>query len=197
MKGIVAIVLAAGESKRMGMPKMLLDFGGKTMIERVIDNVQSPEIDEIIVVLGAYGEKIKEKLQGSSLIYSYNKSYTNGMLSSVICGVRSVPEDTDAILVFQGDQPYITQSVISEVIATFGKTGKGIVIPLYNGKRGHPLLIGSKYFGEIEGLDSSEGLRALARIHADDLCTVETDEPGILRDFDTIEEYNSVNYKSN
>jgi molybdenum cofactor cytidylyltransferase len=193
MGRFVAIVLAAGESKRMGEPKMLLDFGGKTMIERVLDNVKAPEIDRIIIVLGANREKIADKLNDSSLIYSYNEKFTEGMLSSVICGVRSVPEETEAIIVFQGDQPFINKSVISILVKAYSITGKGIVIPLFNGKRGHPLLIGKKYFHEIEQLDASEGLRALSRKHDDDVFTVDTNEPGILRDFDTKDDYNKIN----
>jgi molybdenum cofactor cytidylyltransferase len=182
MGRFVAIVLAAGESKRMGEPKMLLDFGGKTMIERVLDNVKAPEIDRIIIVLGANREKIADKLNDSSLIYSYNEKFTEGMLSSVICGVRSVPEE-----------PFINKSVISILVKAYSITGKGIVIPLFNGKRGHPLLIGKKYFHEIEQLDASEGLRALSRKHDDDVFTVDTNEPGILRDFDTKDDYNKIN----
>ncbi len=197
MKGLAAIILAAGESKRMGLPKMLLDFAGKTMIERVIDNVICPEIENVIVVLGAYSEEIKKKLETQAITFCYNENYKEGMLTSVQCGIRSVPPDTEAVLVFQGDQPFIKKSIIAELTKAWMLSEKGIIMPVYEGKRGHPLLIDKRYFGVIDTLDSSEGLRALAKLYPEDVLTVETAVPGILRDFDTIEDYNELYYKSN
>jgi molybdenum cofactor cytidylyltransferase len=196
MKGIVAIVLAAGESKRMGLPKMLLDFGGKTMIERVIENVFCPEIENVVVVLGAYRNEIKEKLGNYSVLLSFNEKYHDGMLSSVQCGIRSVPVDTEAVLIFQGDQPFIKSGIITQLTQAYRLSGKGIIMPVCEGKRGHPLMIDKRYFSLIDTLDSSEGLRSLAGLFPEDVLTVETGESGILRDFDTIEDYNVLNYKS-
>lgn len=134
MKGIVAIVLAAGESRRMGSPKMLLDFGGKTMIERVIDNILCQEIEKVIVVLGAYSKDIKEKLETRLLSFCFNDNYKEGMLSSVQCGIRSLQSDTQAVLVFQGDQPFINNGVITEITKAYMVSGKGLVMPVHEGK---------------------------------------------------------------
>jgi molybdenum cofactor cytidylyltransferase len=111
------------------------------------------------------------------------------MLSSVQCGFRNLPSDIAAVLVFQGDQPFIAPSVIDNVISAYRLSGKGIVMPVFNGKRGHPLLLDRKYREEIAKLDAGEGLRSIARLYRDDVLEVETADPGILRDFDTYDDY--------
>jgi molybdenum cofactor cytidylyltransferase len=189
MNEIWAIILAAGESKRMGYPKMLLGFNGATMIENVISNVKASNVNNIIVVLGAYREKLTEILRGSDVRRCYNDSYKEGMLSSVCCGFKNLPSDFEAVLVFQGDQPLINSKSINKVIEAYRLSGKGIVIPVFEKKRGHPILIDRKYRDEIEKLDPGSGLRSLAYNHTDDVLEVDTDDRGILRDFDTYKEY--------
>jgi len=191
MNEISAIILAAGESKRMGYPKMLLDFGGITMLERVIRNVKATSVDDIIVVLGAYRDEIQNIAEKSGVRYCYNDIYKEGMLSSVQCGFRNINDGTAAVLVFQGDQPLITPEVTELIIDKFRNGSKGILMPSYKKRRGHPLLISRKYFGEIENLDSNKGLRALSEIFSTDVEEVEVDDAAILRDFDTFEEYNN------
>ena len=189
MQEIWAIILAAGESGRMGVPKMLLPFDGTAMIEKVISNVTASKVGNIIVVVGAGKEAIIEKIGKLGVKYCYNDNYRDGMLSSVKCGFASLPSDFKAVLVFQGDQPLITPEVINAVIDTYLSSGKGIVIPVYNDRRGHPLLVDVKYRHEIEKITPDEGLHSLQSKFADDVQDVKTDEPGILRDFDTFDEY--------
>ena len=184
-----AIILAAGESKRMGSPKMLLDFKSGTMIEKVIANVKDSKVSNIMVVLGAYKEAIIDQIGKLTVKFCYNDNYMEGMLSSVQCGFRNIPSDCKAVLVFQGDQPLITPSVINTVIEAWLMSGKGIIIPVFMSKRGHPILIDRKYSDEIEKLDAGKGLRSLAYRFSDDVLEVKTDESGILRDFDTYEQY--------
>jgi len=189
MGEIRAIILAAGESKRMGFPKMLLDFNGKTMLERVIENVKSSDVNQIVVVLGAEKDKLLKLVDNMSVSYCYNEHYKKGMLSSVKCGVETTPGDCDAVLVFQGDQPFISAEVINKVIQGFRSSGKGLVIPVCKKRRGHPLLISRNYLEKIALLDDHEGLRSLAYLHSDDVFEVETNDPAILRDFDTYDQY--------
>jgi molybdenum cofactor cytidylyltransferase len=194
MNEISAIILAAGESRRMGSPKMLLDFGGITMIETVIRNVKSSEVDDVIVVLGAYIEELKIIVDKAGARFCFNDIYKEGMLSSVKCGFRNLPSETDAVLVFQGDQPLITSQTINKIVAGYHSSGRGIVLPVYMNRRGHPLLVAKKYFSEIGRLDPEKGLRSLAEIFQDDVVEVSVDEGGILRDFDTFEQYrNEIN----
>jgi molybdenum cofactor cytidylyltransferase len=193
MEEIWAIILAAGESKRMGFPKMLLDFNGSTMLENVIRNVENSAVNNILVVLGAYRNELVELVARQKVNYCYNDNYKDGMLSSVKCGLGNLPADFEAVLIFQGDQPLIYPEVVNMLINSFRASGKGIVIPAHNGRRGHPVLIDRKYRKDIVSLDASEGLRALAHLFADDVLEVEVNDPGILRDFDTYEEYKNNN----
>jgi molybdenum cofactor cytidylyltransferase len=194
MAEIWAIILAAGESKRMGSPKMLLPFKGSPMIANVIANVSYSKVDKIMVVLGACRESIIELIKIKAVNYCYNENYKDGMLSSVVCGFRNIPIDHSAVLVFQGDQPLITSKTINSVIEVYISSGKGIVIPVYERKRGHPILIDKRYSNEIQKLSPDEGLRSLALKYSDDVLEVNTDDAGILRDFDTYDEYkNEIN----
>ena len=195
MNNISAIILAAGESKRMKVPKMLLPFNGKTMLEKVIGNVISSEVFHTLVVLGSNRDEILGSISHLPVNHCYNENYRNGMLSSVQCGFKNLPEGFDAVLVFPGDQPFIEPEVINLVIRSFRETGKGIVIPVYGNRRGHPMLIGSRYRDVIGNLDDTAGLRSLAEIYKEDLFEVKTNSPGILKDFDTEEDYQNETNK--
>jgi molybdenum cofactor cytidylyltransferase len=191
---IWAIILAAGESKRMKVPKMLLPFDGKTMIEKVIENVTASEVANTIVVLGSYREQIFAAISELPVKHCYNEHYTDGMLSSVKCGFENLPESFEAVLVFPGDQPLIEPGVINKIISTFRQTKKGIIIPVYRKKRGHPILISSKYRNNINSLRDKEGLRAIASKFPQDVFEVSTRSPGILKDINTKEDYlNEIN----
>ena len=116
------------------------------------------------------------------------------MLSSVKCGFKNLPSVYKAVLVFQGDQPLITSASINTVIESWLLSEKGMVIPVYNNRRGHPLLIGWKYRLEIENIDPASGLNSLTKIFPDDVLEVKTSEAGILRDFDTYDRiYGGIN----
>lgn len=189
-----AIILAGGESKRMKAPKMLLPFKGKTIIEKVIENVTSSDVHKTVVVLGAEHDTIIKVITGLPVTHCYNDNYKEGMLSSVKCGFRSLPDDFEAVLVFQGDQPMIRPLAVNKVINAWRKSGKGIVVPVFEKKRGHPLLIDRKYKEEIEKLNDGEGLRSLAIKFHGDVLEVDVNTPEILRDIDTQEDYlNEIN----
>jgi molybdenum cofactor cytidylyltransferase len=189
MGEIWAVILAAGESKRMGSPKMLLPFKGSTMLECVIANVIKSDVDEIIVVLGAEKEALIQLTGKWQIECCYNENYKEGMLSSVQCGFKNLPSSCKACLVFQGDQPLITSDTINTVINAYLSSEKGIVIPVYNNKRGHPILIDMKYRKDIDKLNRDKGLRSLTFKFPSDVLEVDSDEPGILRDFDTYDQY--------
>lgn len=184
-----AIILAAGESKRMGKPKLLLPFGNKTIIETVVDNAIQSKVDEVLVVLGSNAEKIGEKIRDLPAKTSINPNFTQGMLSSIQWGFENLPEDVDAVLIMLGDQPMIPSSVIDRIIEAYRRTGKGIIIPIYEKRRGHPILIDMKYKDEVKKISPDTGLRALIHSHTEDILEIEVDDPGILRDIDTVEDY--------
>lgn len=183
------MILAAGESKRMKVPKMLLPIEGKAMIERVIENVTASGIKKIIVVLGSAKDQILGIIKHLPVEFCYNEKYRNGMLSSVRCGFRNLPEEYKAVIVFQGDQPMIEPWVVTRLISAYRQTKKKIVIPVYKKKRGHPLLIDRKYSDEIYKLDDRLGLRSLATKFQRDVLEVVVNTPDILKDIDTKEDY--------
>lgn len=187
---IWGMILAAGESKRMGKPKLLLPFGEKTIIETIIDSVIQSKLDDVLVVLGAHREKIEKKIKDFSIKIVVNPNFKNDMLSSVQCGFRALPEDVEASLVILGDQPEISIALINKIVEAYKKSKKGIVLPVYRKNRGHPVLIDMKYQGEIEDLNPDLGLRNLVYKHAEDILEVEVKTPSILQDIDTIEDYN-------
>ncbi|MBP1666064.1 MAG: putative MobA-like protein [Bacteroidetes bacterium] len=189
MSGICAIVLAAGGSVRMGTKKMLLPYRGMTVIEKVIENVLASGIDRVLVVTGSGKDEIVKVIRRLPVEQCYNENWKEGMLSSVKCGFRSLPEKCSAVMVFLGDQPMIHTATIEEVIYAYRKSGKGIIMPVYKKKRGHPLLIDIKYTDELEKLNPDEGLRMLAHKFPVDVLEVETDDPAVLKDIDTPEDY--------
>lgn len=191
---IWAIILAAGESKRMKVPKMLLPFNGKTMIEKVIGNVSGSEVINTLVVLGSFRDEILDVIRNLPVKHCYNERYRDGMLSSVQCGLRNLPVSYDAVLIFPGDQPLIAPFVTNKIIEAYRKTGKGIIIPVYMKKRGHPLLVDRKYRELIYILNPEKGLRSLAAGNSGDVLEVPVNTPGILKDIDTKEDYlNEIN----
>jgi molybdenum cofactor cytidylyltransferase len=194
MGDIWAIILAAGESKRMKVPKLLLPFNGKTMIEVVIRNVSVSAADHTLVVLGAFRDEISSVTDGYQVETCYNEKFRDGMFSSVLCGINYLPETFEAVLIIPGDQPFIKPEVINRLIAEYRNSGKGIVIPVYKKKRGHPLLLDGKYRNMLDGLQEQNGLRSLAEKYPDDVLEIVTNSPGILKDFDTKEDYlNEIN----
>lgn len=186
---IGAMILAAGLSKRMGKPKLLLPFGDKTIIETVANNVLRSEADKILVVLGSDAEKVKKKIKNLPLKIIVNPDYQKGMLSSVQWGFRNLPDNTQAVLVLLGDQPGISATVINKVINAYKRTKKGIVIPVYNNNRGHPALIDIKYRKDIKNLNPDIGLRDLVYNHPEDTFEVEVESPSILQDIDDPDDY--------
>ncbi len=189
MNDVWAIVLAAGMSTRMGTQKLLLPFDGMTIIEKVVENILKSGIENIMVVLGADHEKIAGVLEFWPVQTVRNENFQDGMHTSVMIGVYALPTRAKATLIFLGDQPLISENAIRKVVEAWHNSGKSIVIPLYEGKRGHPPLYDLKLRNELEHLDPSVGLRSVAQKFPEEIDEVETGSPGILKDIDTRDEY--------
>jgi molybdenum cofactor cytidylyltransferase len=198
---IGAIVLAAGESKRMGTQKLLLPFGDTTVAGTVVRTAETSRVDRVIVVIGADRDRVRAELergrsaeppQTAKLVFAVNEDYLSGMLSSIQTGFKSLPPDAEAAVVMLGDQPFLPAEVVDAVVAAYREGGAGIVIPVFRGRRGHPVLVATKYRDEVLGLDPSDGLRQLMRAHPGDIREVEVDDANILRDLDTPEEYEGI-----
>ncbi len=186
---IWTIILAAGESRRMVQPKLLLPFGEKTIIETVMDNATSSKANYSLLVTGGFREKIRQKTKRYPAITVFNPDYKRGMLSSVQKGFRSLPEGAQAAVVLLGDQPSISFRVIDKVIEAYSLTPKGIVLPTYNKERGHPVLIDMKYKKEIAALSPEVGLRGIVYGHPKDVFEIPVNTSSILRDIDDMKDY--------
>jgi molybdenum cofactor cytidylyltransferase len=189
---IWAMILAAGESKRMGKPKLLLPYGEKTIIETIVETVVSSNVENTLIILGSDREKIEEKIKNSPVKIVYNRDFRSGMLSSVQCGFKAVPEETRAVLVVLGDQPKISADVINKLIDAYKSTGKGIVLPVYKKEkkeRGHPVLIDMKYRSEVENLSPEVGLRGTVYNHPEDILEVDVETSSIFQDIDYESDY--------
>jgi len=196
MSKIWAIVLAAGTSSRMKTQKLLLPFGDSTIIETVIQNIIPVLNSNIMLVLGSHFYEIMRHLSKLPVGICYNEEYQEGMLSSVICGFKSLPEEAEVALVFLGDQPQIPSAVTEKILEAWKSTGKGIIIPVFEGKRGHPVLIETNYRSEIEQLDPEKGLRQLMQKFENEVSEVECNYREILRDIDTPRDYLDEKLKS-
>jgi molybdenum cofactor cytidylyltransferase len=183
------IILAAGKSERMGQQKLLMPYAGSTIIENIIQKALASNAGKVKVVAGSDEAEVTEAIRHLPVTVCLNRDYENGMLSSVQCGFNSLSSTVKAGLILLGDQPMIQTWVINKLIDSYYKTGKGILIPVYEGKRGHPVLIDTRYISEINALDPAIGLRQLMEGNADDIYDIEVDTNTILKDIDTIEDY--------
>jgi molybdenum cofactor cytidylyltransferase len=188
---ISAIVLAAGESKRMGRPKQLLDWQGRTLLQHAIENLIGSSVNEIILVLGHEAEQIRKSLTELRIKIVNNPDYKQGMASSLRQGLLAMDPATEAFLVILADQPYIAPKIINRLIRVFQQVNprRGIVRPVHKGLRGHPVLIGIQYLQEALQLQGDVGARQILMNHASDILEVEMDRDAVLIDIDTPEEY--------
>jgi molybdenum cofactor cytidylyltransferase len=186
---IWAVVLAAGESLRMGTQKLLLPFGETTVIETIVRTALDSSVDETMVVLGADRQKVRSVLQSYPLTFAVNENYRDGMLSSVQAGFQALPGGAEAAVVMLGDQPSVTSGVIDSLVRGYRESSCGIVVPVHGGRRGHPVLIDAGYRSEILGLDPTIGLKQLVRAHAEDVLEVPAASALVLNDMDRPEDY--------
>jgi len=141
------------------------------------------------VVLGADKDDVREEIEPLGVDSVVNEYFAEGMLSSVQAGFRALPADAEAAVVMLGDQPFLPARVVDTVVEAFRRSGKGIVVPAFQGRRGHPVLIGLKYRDEVLALDPADGLRRLMHAHPEDIFEAEVEDANILRDMDVPEDY--------
>ena len=186
---ICAIVLAAGRSSRMGLQKLLLPFAGKTVITHIVDQLLASIIDKVYVVVGHEPDRIAHHFASRPVGVVINPDYEAGMLSSVRCGFKALSSDCNAVLVALGDQPGITSQLVDKMVHSLEETDKGILVPLYHGKRGHPILVAKQYQAEILTRYDDIGLRGLLHTHPDDLFELSVLTSSVLFDMDYPEDY--------
>jgi molybdenum cofactor cytidylyltransferase len=186
---ITALVLAAGQSKRMGRPKMLLPWGEATVLEKVVATFKAGGIEDILVVTGGDRERV-EALVGNSARTVFNPDFAEGeMLSSVQAGLKGLKSETEAFLIGLGDQPQVQAGSVRSVVEAYRESGASLVVPSFQMRRGHPWLVAHEHWQEILDLRPPASLRDFLGRHAGHIHYVELDNATILLDLDTPEDY--------
>jgi len=188
---IVAVVLSAGESSRMGRPKALLPIDGQTFIERIVAALKQAKVGKIIVILGHNARELQSKISHLPVEILINTDYKLGQLSSLQLAVRYLQPDLDCdgMLVHLIDHPYLAPALVEEMIRRFYETKKRIIVPKFQGKRGHPVIFSNALFDEILSAPTEEGAKAVVNAHRAETLEIETEEEGIAVDIDTPELY--------
>jgi len=196
---IAAIILAAGESRRMGFPKALLPYprgdGSETFLGHLLDVMNRSRAEPIVVVLGHEGERIRSSLSPTSWGRArpvLNERYREGMLTSIVSGLEAVENSpAEGCLVLPVDHPDVTPEIVDLLIGRYEQTPCPILLPVFQGRRGHPVLFSRAVFDEIRRAPESVGARQVVWDHQGDLLEVEVQDPGIGRDVDTPGDYRS------
>lgn len=162
-KIIAGVLIAAGESKRLGVPKQLIKWKRKTLIEFIINSVQKAHIQPIYVVLGANYEKIKIKLKNLKIEIIHNESWQEGKGSSIRKGIQSLPFWVEAAIIFVVDQPYLTVDLVKEIIRQYQVHHYQIIAPIVNGIQTNPVLLDRSVFEDLKTLEGEAGARTVFR----------------------------------
>jgi len=187
---ISGILLAAGESRRMGSPKALLYYRGQTFIERICTAFLNAEVDELVVVLGAHADAVRPALPSHPALRAVvNSRYFQGQLSSLMVGIGALSPDSEAAVVNLVDHPLIAPATIKALIDSFRAVPLPILIASYQGRRGHPVLFSSQVYGEILAAPLDQGAKVVVRKEPSRVREVQLDDPGILADIDTPKDY--------
>ena len=182
---IAGLILAAGESRRMGRDKALLTWQGKTFLETLISNLRTAGIKDITVVLGHHAEAIRNAVNLDNVQVAVNHDYQRGQTSSLQTGLAALAADSpEAVVLCLVDQPAVSAGVILELLNQFKATRAPVLIPTYQGERGHPVVIGRALFAELRALPPAAPANAVIRRFRHATQFVEVADPGILRDVD-------------
>jgi len=186
---ISAILLAAGESRRMGEFKQLLLLEDKSFVEHCADNLLASRVDEVIVVTGHRESEIRGVLGDRPVRFAHNSDYPSGMSSSIKRGIQAVSESARACVLALVDQPRIGADVINRIIETYETRPVMIVVPTYEGRNGHPIILDLRLKEEILMMDPEQGLRQVVRGHSDSVAYVEMSSGLVVEDCDLPEDY--------
>jgi molybdenum cofactor cytidylyltransferase len=186
---ISAVLLAAGESSRMGEPKQLLPFGRSTFVEQAVDTLLGSAVAEVIVVVGYRADPVVKRIGPRPVKIAQNPEYRQGMITSIIAGLKLVAPETGAVMLALSDQPLLNSRTIDNLISGFLRGDKGIAIPTCRGVRWHHVIFVSKYIRELMKVKGDIGGRQIIDSHPEDVLEVEVASEGVVVDIDTEDDY--------
>lgn len=193
MPTISAILLGAGASKRMGIDKLSLRWGRKTVLEHCFETLLRAEVQELVIVLGVRNKGIKNLFQGRKVKVVTNPHSHGGMSTSIRMGLQVVHLNSQGILIALGDQPLLKTRTINALIGAFAQEKGKIIVPSFRGRKGHPVIFHKKYKQELLRLRGDVGGRSVIGRHPEEVRLVRTESEGVVKDIDTWRDYTPPN----
>ena len=187
-QSVAAILLAAGLSRRMGAFKPLLPFGQTSVIESCIKYLKAGGVDTLVVVVGHNADKIRHHVSDPSVVFAVNSDPASEMSESIRCGVEMLPQTVEATLIALVDHPAVPPDVVKTLISEWTEGAK-LIVPTWQGRGGHPVLVDLRWRHELETLDEASGLKSFFQSHADAVRRVPVGSEYIARDIDTWDDY--------
>ena len=184
---VSALVLAAGRSTRMGpVNKLLAPLGGRAMVRAVVDELAGSSVRPVVVVTGHEAERVEEALAGAGVCLVHNPEYRQGLSGSIRAGLAALPESAEAAVICLGDMPLVTSAHVDRLVAAFDPAeGREICVPVFEGKRGNPVLFARRFFDEIAGVRGDVGARHLIGEYEEYVCEVAMGDRAVLVDVDS------------
>ena len=184
---VSALVLAAGRSTRMGpVNKLLVPLGARAMLRAVVEELEASIVRPIVVVTGHDAERVAGVLAGTGVRLVHNPAYREGLSGSIRAGLAALPESAEAAIICLGDMPLIASRHIEKLVAAFDPTaGREICLPVFEGKRGNPVLFARRFFAEMAAIRGDTGARHLIGEYEECVCEVAMDDRAVLLDVDS------------
>jgi molybdenum cofactor cytidylyltransferase len=189
MSIISAILLGAGESRRMGVDKLSLPWRRKTVLEHCFETLLQSEVQEIVVVLGNRNQRVKNRFQVGKTKVVVNPYSKRGMSTSIRKGLQAIRTSSAGILIALGDQPFLKTRTINTLVRAFDRRENGIIIPSFRGRMGHPVIFHKRYRKELLNLRGDVGGRTVVDRHPEEVKVVPVKSEGVVKDVDTWQDY--------
>ena len=177
---LAAVILSGGASRRMGSPKALLPYQGRPFLEHLIEVTQHPRIGVRRVVLGPDAEAISSQIAIAKDEVVLNSEWQRGQLSSIQAAIRSLPSGTEGLMLCPVDHPLVSASLVSDLIEAFDAHHPAVALPIFEGRRGHPVIFASRLYEELLQAPEDKGARAVVWAHANEIAEVSTEEEGCV-----------------
>jgi molybdenum cofactor cytidylyltransferase len=185
-------VLAAGLSSRMGKPKQTLRLEGGLMLEKVLIALGHTQVDRVVVVLGAQASELRSHVKFGKVEVVVNPRFREGMSGSIKLGLATVEGEADAAIIVLGDQPFVSPGTIDRLIDEYRSSKASVVVPVYHGTRGNPVLFDKSLFPQIKKIIGDAGAKSVVAENEEKLVQLVVEDKGILIDIDTPSEYSEA-----